>query len=213
MTAVPIRALVLDYGGVLSLPQRDGEVASMARRLGVDVDEFRLAYHAHRDDYDAGLGVDAYWRRVLASLSRRDFTAIADLIEDDIASWAYQREEVWDLARRFRASGARTAMLTNNVPPMMTRLRALGRLETHFDVVLASCDLGFCKPDPRIFRACLDAIAVPASEALFVDDSVLNVEAARRHGMQALLFEDDATVETLRNALGFGGPTHLVYTR
>jgi putative hydrolase of the HAD superfamily len=206
MNAMPIRALVLDYGGVLSLPQRDGEVASMARRLDVPVDEFRRAYMDHRDDYDAGLGVEAYWRRVLASVSRSDFDAIADLIEDDIASWSYQREEVWDAARRFRAAGGRTAMLTNNVPPMMARLRATGRLETHFDVVLASCDLGFCKPDPRIFRACLDAIAVPASEALFVDDYVANVEAARREGMQALLFEGDETVATLRDALGFDGP-------
>jgi putative hydrolase of the HAD superfamily len=199
-----IRALVLDYGGVLSLPQRDNEVATMARRLGVAVDEFRRAYAEHRDDYDAGLAVDEYWRRVLASVSRSEFAATTDLVEDDIASWAYFREDVWDLARRFRASGARTALLTNNVPPLMARLRATGRLDAHFDVVIASCELGVCKPDPRIFRACLEAVALPASETLFVDDHPPNVAEARRQGMQALLFEGDESIEVLRETLGLG---------
>jgi putative hydrolase of the HAD superfamily len=177
-------------------------MASMARRLGVSVEEFRVAYMAPRDDYDAGLGIEAYWRRVLASISRSDFDAIAELVERDIASWGSLREEMWEIARRFRDGGGRTAMLTNNVPPMMAHLRATGRLETHFDVVLASCDLGFCKPDPRIYRACLEAIDVPAAQTLFVDDYLVNVEAARREGMQGLFFEGEATVATLRNALG-----------
>jgi hypothetical protein len=30
--------------------------------------------------------------------------------------------------------------------------------------------------------------------------------------MQGLVFEGDASLATLRNALGFGGPTHMEYT-
>jgi putative hydrolase of the HAD superfamily len=200
-----VRALVLDYGGVLSLPQRDAEMATMAGRLGVPIDDFRRAYFSHRNDYDAGLRVDEYWRRVLGEISRDDFAPIADLVDDDIASWAYLREGVWDLARRFRASGGRTALLTNNVPPMMAHLRSLGRLESHFDVVLASCELGVCKPDPRIFRTCLEALGIPAAETLFVDDHPPNVAEARRLGIHALLFEGDESVEALRTALALRG--------
>jgi len=64
-----ISALVLDYGGVLSLPQRDAEVASMARRLGAPLEEFWRAYLEHRGAYDGGVEVEEYWRRVLTSLS------------------------------------------------------------------------------------------------------------------------------------------------
>jgi putative hydrolase of the HAD superfamily len=195
------RALVLDYGGVLSLPQRDSEVASMARLLGVLPDQFQRAYDMHRTHFDGGLAVNEYWRRVLADLERPDFAAIEDLIEGDIASWAYFREPVWGLAREFRARGGRTALLTNNVPPLLARLRALARLDD-FDAVIASCELGFCKPDPRIFRVCLDAIGVPPEEVLFVDDLPRNVAEARRQGMQTLLFEGDDSVSALREALG-----------
>jgi putative hydrolase of the HAD superfamily len=199
-----IRALVLDYGGVLSLPQRDNEMARMARRIGVPLDEFRRAYREHRDDYDAGLAADEYWRRVLSRVSpseRLTPSMLAALVEDDIASWGYPCEEMWDISLAFRSSGGRTALLTNNVSPFMAHLRGLGRLETHFDVILASCELGVCKPDPRIFRACLQAIAVPPDETLFVDDHPPNVDEARRQGLQTLLFEGDRSVEALRDTL------------
>ena len=178
----------------------------MARRLDVPFEAFRRAYDEHRDAYDSGLDVATYWRRVLAGVSRDDRATddmLAHLVEDDIASWGYFREEVWDLALRFRSQGGRTALLTNNIPPLMARLRALGRLETHFDVVLASCELGFCKPDPRIFRACLESLGTAAAETLFVDDHPPNVAEAARQGMQTLLFQTDEAVEQLRRLLEF----------
>ncbi len=199
-----IRALALDYGGVLSLPQRENEVARMAARIGAPLAEFRRAYREHREDYDAGLAADEYWRRVLSRLAMSDLftpSLLAALVDDDIASWGYSHEPVWDIARRFRSSGGRTALLTNNVVPFMAHLRRQGRLETHFDVILASCELGVCKPDPRIFRTCIQALAMPTSDILFVDDHPPNVDEANRQGLQTLLFEGDRSVEVLREML------------
>src|SRR5438034_7264138 len=152
-----LRALVLDYGGVLSLPQSRDEIAAMARRLDAPFDEFWRSYREHREAYDGGLTVEEYWRRVLSGVARDDRSSpelVARLVEDDVASWGYFREDTWDAARLFRASGGRTALLTNNVPPMMQKLRASGRLEPHFDVVLASCEIGLSKPEPALFRMC-----------------------------------------------------------
>jgi putative hydrolase of the HAD superfamily len=123
------------------------------------------------------------------------------LVEEDAMSWSKMQPEVWDLAARFRASGGRTALLTNNVPPLMRRLREGGRLASHFDVVIASCEIGVCKPDPKIFRTCLDAISVEPRDALFVDDHPPNVAAADALGMRTLLFQGDGSIERLRSLL------------
>ena len=176
----------------------------MARRLGAPLEEFRRAYDEHRGAYDRGLEVEEYWRRVLTSLSLMRLASpalLAELVVDDIASWGYFREEVWDIARRFRVSGGRTALLTNNIPPLMARLRSLGRLESHFDIVLASCELGVTKPDPAIFRTCLEALDVPAARVLFVDDYPPNIAEASRAGMQTLLFDGENAIRTLRRRL------------
>jgi putative hydrolase of the HAD superfamily len=187
------------------MPQAMDEVSSMAARVGVSAHDFARAYMQEREELDAGaIGVDEYWKRVLSRLSREHLASpslVGALVEGDLASWFKLRDETWDIASRFRDRVGRTALLTNNIVPMMARLRATGRLATHFDVVIASCELGVCKPAPAIFRACLEALGVDAPEALFVDDHQPNVVAAKALGMQTLLFEGNASVARLRELL------------
>jgi HAD superfamily hydrolase (TIGR01509 family) len=54
-----------------------------------------------------------------------------------------------------------------------------------FDAPMASHLLGFCKPDPRAYRAALDRMGATAAETVFVDDLAENVEAARALGFRA----------------------------
>ncbi|WP_292490366.1 HAD family hydrolase [Methanoculleus sp. 10] len=65
-------------------------------------------------------------------------------------------------------------------------LRVLG-LYDRFDVVVFSSDLGYQKPDPRIYTAALEQMGVPACGVLFIgDDHENDVAAPLRLGMQAL---------------------------
>ena len=54
-----------------------------------------------------------------------------------------------------------------------------------FDALVASHLIGFCKPDPRAYRAALDRMGATAAETVFVDDLAENVEAARALGFRA----------------------------
>lgn len=54
-----------------------------------------------------------------------------------------------------------------------------------FDAPMASHLIGFCKPDPRAFKAALDRMGATAAETVFVDDLAENVEAARALGFIA----------------------------
>jgi len=55
--------------------------------------------------------------------------------------------------------------------------------------VIASTDIGACKPDPRIFAEAARRTGVPASEVLHVGDSWMwDVAGARRSGMGAALY-------------------------
>jgi putative hydrolase of the HAD superfamily len=53
------------------------------------------------------------------------------------------------------------------------------RLEAWVDVVVASCEVGRCKPDPEIYRICLERLGLAADPTLFVDDRMENLQAAR----------------------------------
>jgi putative hydrolase of the HAD superfamily len=201
-----LHALILDYGDVLSRPQRDRCVQAMADRLGVLVSAFRAAYRQHRRPYDAGLPAADYWQRVLDTLGRgtpaMDTAATIEwLIGTDVDSWTDYREETWALARAFRAGGRLTAFLSNGIPEVMARLRAERALGSCFDVIVVSSEVGLTKPDPRIYELCLARLGVDAARALFVDDRIENVEAAAAVGLRTLHFTGDESVGVLRELL------------
>ena len=54
-----------------------------------------------------------------------------------------------------------------------------------FDAPMASHLLGYCKPDPRAYRAALDRMGAAAAETVFVDNLAENVEAALALGFRA----------------------------
>jgi putative hydrolase of the HAD superfamily len=199
------RGLILDYGDVLSHPQRMDSLAAMAERLGVGLEAMKAAYWAPRRDYDAGLPVADYWKRVLDRLGAASRVAddlVPWLIARDVESWTDYREETWEVARAFRASGGRTAFLSNGVPEIVGHLRTARGLDRAFDAVVVSCEVGCLKPDPRIYQLCLDRLGLGAEETLFADDRLENVEGAGRLGLRTLHFVGDDAVARLRVALG-----------
>jgi putative hydrolase of the HAD superfamily len=199
-----VRGLILDYGEVLTHPQRRDCLQQMAVRAGTDAERFGTAYWRHRRAYDAGLAASEYWRRVLDSLGAArpaDADLVDALIADDIRSWTHYREEVWELAREFRARSGRTGFLSNGVPEIVAHLRRTRALDTSFDAVVVSCEVGCMKPAPEIFRLCLERLGIAPDEGLFADDRLENVEAARHLGLRALHFVGDDAVDRLRAAI------------
>ena len=200
-----LRALILDYGNVLSHDQPANWFARVADRLGVSDADLRTAYWSHRAGYDAGLPAAEYWQQVLASLpggAERLRASVDWLIQADVASWTEFREEMWTLAKRFRDRGGRTAVLSNGVVDVTAAIRARRSLESWFDVVVVSCEVGCAKPDPQIYRLCLSRLAVDAADALFVDDRLENVEAAAALGLQTLHFVGTDALDRLRALIG-----------
>ena len=112
---------------------------------------------------------------------------------------------MWKLTSAFRVADGRTAMLSNGVPEVMSKVRINRSLDQYFDVVVVSYEVGCVKPDPAIYRICLERLGVPASCALFTDDRVVNLEAASRLGFQTLHFSGDESVDVLRARIGLLG--------
>ena len=197
-----VDALILDFGEVLVRPQPAASIERMAQLARLEIDDFRHRYWLHRRDYDGGILSDAeYWRRIVrgTSLSGAEIdTAIEALMTADFLSWNEARDEVWQIAAEFQARGGRTAILSNGVPAVMSRVRAVRPLADYFDAVIVSYEVGCTKPDARIYEICLEELGVPASSALFVDDRLENLDAAERLGMQTLHFTGDESVPRLR---------------
>lgn len=53
-----------------------------------------------------------------------------------------------------------------------------------FDNVFVSHEMHLAKPDSRIYQSAVRQIGSPAGQCLFIDDTLLNVEAAQQEGLQ-----------------------------
>jgi 2-haloacid dehalogenase len=66
-----------------------------------------------------------------------------------------------------------------------------------------SGDEGLLKPDREIFELFFDRYGVRPERAVFVDDSLRNVQGARTAGMQALHFTSPEALARDLRGLGF----------
>ena len=205
-----IRAVIFDFGGVLTEPIHglferlaEGSGASLA-----DVAMLLIGSYAENLDHP--------WHR----LER------GEIPFDDVCRWAADegtrrgwqldlgtmpelmnhltiRPQAVDYVRELRTRGYATGMITNNVFEFGDNWRAMLPLEEIFDVVVNSCEVGLRKPDPRIYRLALERLGgLAPQEVAFLDDFPENIRGAEEVGLQAIRVTDwQPAIDALENLL------------
>lgn len=86
----------------------------------------------------------------------------------------------------------RLGLLSNTDPIHVEKLESTYDFFAYFPKAVRtySCSVGASKPDPLIYREALRACKVRAEQAVYIDDIVAYVEAARRLGFTGILFRD-----------------------
>ena len=92
------------------------------------------------------------------------------------------------------------ALLSNASTHLKLDLELCGIADA-FDAVVSSADIRAAKPAAEAFEAAVDLIGVPLDRALFVDDTLSHVEAARALGMRAEQFTDVDELRALLTSL------------
>ncbi len=193
------RALVVDYGGVLTSPLADSMGAWVAAD-GVDPAGFR---DLMREWLTPGAAVNPVHELETGALGGRDFEqALADrlrtrdgapvpaegLLARMFAGFAEEPAMVGVL-RRARAAGLLTALLSNSWDNDYPR-EAWAEL---FDQVVISGEVGLRKPDPEIYLLTARRLGAEPAECVFVDDLPPNVRGAVAVGMVGVLHTDPAS--------------------
>ena len=194
-----IRAIVSDFGGVLTTPLA-GSFQSIADRSGIDLAAVGQALAAiHERDGSHPLHELECGRMSESAFVEGLRLALSDLLGREVAIdgftdalWEglFPNEPMIELMAALRAEGYRMALLTNNVREWELRWRAMAPIDEIFELVVDSAFVGVRKPDPEIYELVVQGLGVRAEECLFIDDIKLNCEAAEAAGMHAIVFCD-----------------------
>jgi HAD superfamily hydrolase (TIGR01509 family) len=91
-----------------------------------------------------------------------------------------------ELLRACRKAGLRVVLASSADPQEFEVLRAALDAEDAIDETTSSGDVGTSKPAPDLVRVALDKAGVPPEQAVFVGDTVWDVEACQRAGVPCL---------------------------
>jgi putative hydrolase of the HAD superfamily len=184
---------------VISNPADRAAHERMVAISGLDSEVLDRCYWQHRHNYDLGMQGPTFWQKV-ASDAGISFTPqqIDDLIEADVLMWTSLNEDMLAWVVALQNAGIRTAILSNMVWEIMNYMRQEFGWLSHFQHHTWSCELGIAKPDPAIYIHTCEKLDVSPAEALFIDDKIENVAAARELGIHAIQF---SSIHQLRQEL------------
>jgi putative hydrolase of the HAD superfamily len=185
---------------VLTGPQDPEAHSALQRITGLTFANFESRYWDHRHAYDEGklTGVE-FWRKFLEEAAL-DLPASAaeELNLWDARMWTTQNPAMLAWQLKLKERGLLTAILSNMGDNVLENMKREFDWLSRFDVLVWSFELRMAKPDPAIYLHVLKEIGTRAEETLFIDDRLVNVEAAQALGMVAIQF---STVDRLREDL------------
>jgi len=95
---------------------------------------------------------------------------------------------VIEIVRELKAAGYGVHVLSNAEPRQIKAAREFGAYD-HFEKFVLSSEVGFKKPDRRIYEHALRRFKLQPEECVFVDDKEENLAPAREMGMRTVLFK------------------------
>lgn len=186
--------VVFDFGGVISVSPMEGwELYPFCAARGVDRTTVAAGWKRYRHLWDGGfISFDEMYRRIFADAGVEISAAdLEELWEIDAVGWIRNlRPETLDLMRMLKAQGKKLGILSNMSPDFHDRLfvpraadyRAL------VDVEVISGLEKLYKPERPIYDLTQRRMGLSPERLLFLDDTPVNVNAARSYGWQAEVY-------------------------
>ena len=202
-----IKAVVSDIGGIFELEPlgRDPTArfpemtADWERRLHLPPGAFQTRRTAMNRYFDAAgkdgeLGTlsQAQWQAGLRQFIGLTPAQLAAFVED---FWqTYLGEPNPELVAYFRTLRPRyrTALLSNSFDGAREREEDRYHFADMVDFIIYSHEVGFAKPDPRIYALTIQRLVVQPHEIVFLDDVERNVAAAAASGFHAIHYQNTA---------------------
>jgi len=210
-----IKALFFDAAGTLlhAHPGVGHVYAEVLAQYGAQVDAerleeaFRASFRRRREvpptNAPGPLENEGYdwWKALVFDVLRSEHIAVRapDAFFHELY-WRFAETDVWRLfpdalpaLLDARGRGLKTALVSNWDVRLRRLIEGLG-IAPLFDAIVISTEVGFEKPDPRIFRVACERLAVGPDAALHLGDNVReDLEGARAAGLRAGLVDRNAS--------------------
>jgi len=195
-----IKAVISDFGGVVTLPLFDA-FKRAHEEIGIPVEALGAAMQL----VASRASEPPLWTLERGQMTEPDFIAtiadgLSEVLGRPVSLDGYGARLMQSLEpnepliahyRGLRERGIRLAILTNNVREWHDAWRAkIPVVDELFELIVDSGFEGTRKPEPQIYELTLQRLSLEAADCVFIDDVDVNVTAARDLGMHGIHFRD-----------------------
>jgi epoxide hydrolase-like predicted phosphatase len=189
-----IRAIVFDIGGVLEITPDLGLDKKWEQKLNLEPGELnqRLS-DVWRGGSIGTISIEQVHRQIGENLGISE-TLVNEYMAD---VWKeYLGTLNVELAEYFRSLRPKyqTAIISNSFVGAREKEAEHYQFNTLCDFIIYSHEVGFRKPDPRIFTVACERLGLQPHEVIFVDDHKEVYVSAEEMGMPCVEFKDNAQV-------------------
>ncbi|MCL4314545.1 MAG: HAD family hydrolase [Candidatus Thermoplasmatota archaeon] len=123
------------------------------------------------------------------NLSEQEMECVMRTYSENYDNSISQVPGAGSLLKEIKASGISVGVITNNPPEgQKKKLKKCG-VEDYVDILVCSGEVGYSKPDPRIFGLSMDRIGTNPEESVMIGDSwEYDVVGAMNSGLRAVWF-------------------------
>lgn len=115
---------------------------------------------------------------------------VEDLLDYWFSGEAKTNQQVLQVVDDLRATGVKVYLASDNEKYRAEYIKKDMGLESRFDGIFFSCDLGYKKSQPEFFQAIIQTSGAEPKDFTYWDDDTENVEVARSMGLQANTYVD-----------------------
>ena len=178
-----IRALLFDFGRVISAPKPPELFNTYERELGLQpgsINRVMFESPLWEQALVGELQMEKFWQAIGPELNL-DSPDTVEAFRQRYYADEKINQEVVDLIKTLE--GRYPLGIVSNHPPGLREWLADWQLLELFDTVVVSGEVGVAKPNEKIFWIALERLGIKPAEAIFIDDTEEHVLAARSLGM------------------------------
>ncbi|MBS7611128.1 HAD family phosphatase [Candidatus Bathyarchaeota archaeon] len=176
------KAIVLDMDGTL-IDSSEAHLKAWSKAaeiLGVYISEAKIKSEFGKSSYDMA-------KAFLPRSRIGDFIQFAELKDEifmkNCLDLVKPISGVADAIREFKMISLKTAVASSNPRKLIVRVLDLTGLLSYIDVIIGAEDVKRGKPHPDIIKEAVKRLDVESYEAIYVGDTVYDVEAGRAAGV------------------------------
>ena len=194
------KAILLDVGGVLALGGNSkwkkgkfilsGVHLNMAKKLKISIDQYLDSIDS---TYVSAITGKLSKNKVIEILSRNfriSSKKLKKLYLDSYKKNFKQNKELFNELFKLKKQGYKLAVLSDQWFLSKEALMS-DKFYKKFDEVIVSCDVGYRKPNKKIYQLAIKKLNLLSKEILFIDNQKWNILPAKKLGMSVILFKSN----------------------